>query len=51
MLYVITFESGATWYYSGNSYDDALRYAESNNGGYGFTIEEYESEDDYFDNL
>lgn len=51
MFYVINYENGATRYGEFNSYADCLNYAESNNGGYEYTIEEYESEEEYFDNL
>ena len=50
MFYVISYETGETRYYEG-AYSDALNYAESRNGGYEYTIEEYASEDDYFDSL
>ena len=40
MIYVITYENGATRYYENGTYSDALDYAENNNGGWDFTIEE-----------
>lgn len=51
MYYVISYESGETRYGEFNSYTDCLNYAESKTGGYDFTIEEYESESEYFENL
>ena len=47
-FYVITYENGKVMTGEFNSYIDALNYAESSNGGYDFTVEEYESEDDYY---
>ena len=49
--YVISYENGETRYGDFNSYNDCLNYAESRNGGYDFTIEEYDSEEDYFNSL
>lgn len=46
--YVISYENGETRYGEFADYMSALNYAESRNGGYEFTIEEYDSEDDYF---
>lgn len=51
MFYVISYENGEMRYGNFNSYSDALNYAECRNGGYDFTIEEYDSEEDYEDNL
>lgn len=51
MFYVITYENGATRYGNFNDYGDALDYAENNNGGHDFTIDEYDDEESYFENL
>lgn len=51
MFYVICYENGETRYGNFNSYSAALNYAESRSGGYDFTIEEYDSEEDYLNNL
>ena len=45
--YVIEYENGVYRHGEFNSYAEAVNYAESHNGGYDYTIEEYESEDDY----
>lgn len=45
--FVIEYENGEYRHGEFNSYSDALNYAESHNGGYNFTIDEYESEEDY----
>lgn len=45
--YIITYENGAFRHGEFESYSDAINYAESNNSGYDYTIEEYDSEDDY----
>lgn len=44
--YVIKYENGAYRCGEFKSYQDAINYAENNNGGWNFTIEEYENEDD-----
>lgn len=46
--YVISYENGEMRHGNFNSYADALNYAESRNGGYDFTIEEFDSEEDYY---
>lgn len=46
-FYVIDYENGATRYGEFNDYNEALNYAESSNGGYEFTIEEYDSQEDW----
>lgn len=51
MFYVINYESGEQRHGNFDSYSDCLNYAESRNGGYDFTIEEYDSEEDYYYNL
>lgn len=51
MFYVINYENGVTRYGDFSSYYDALNYAESNNGDYDFTIEQYDCEDDYYQNI
>lgn len=50
-FFVISYENGETRYGEFNDYSDALNYAESHNGGYDFTIEEYDSEEDYISYL
>lgn len=50
-FYVIEYENGAFRHGYFNSYSDALNYAESGSGGHDFTVSEYDSEDDYFNNL
>lgn len=47
MFYVIKYENGMCRYGNFNSNGDALNYAESFNGGWDFTISEYDSEEDY----
>lgn len=49
--YIITYENGEYRHGEFNSYSEALNYAESRNNGYEFTIEEYESEEDYENSL
>lgn len=49
--FVIEYENGEYRHGEFNSYSDALNYAESHNGGYDFTIDEYESEEDYEESL
>ena len=51
MYYVINYENGEMRHGEFNSYSDALEYAESRNGGYEFTIEEYNSEEEYEETL
>lgn len=51
MLYVINYENGEQRHGNFENYFDCLNYAESRNGGYGFTIEEYDSEEDYEQSL
>lgn len=51
MYYVINYENGEMRHGNFNSYSDCLNYAESNNGSYDFCIEEYESEEDYYNNI
>ena len=48
-FYVISYEDGSTSYAEFSSYIDALNWAESNANGCEFTIEEYESENEYFE--
>ena len=50
-FYVIHYENGEYRHGDFYSYADALNYAESRNGGYDFTIDEYEDETAYFDSL
>ena len=50
-FYIISYENGATRYGEFNRYIDALNYAESHNGGHDFIIEEYDSEEDYYNNI
>ena len=50
-FYVINYENGETRYGDFNSYKDCLNYAESRNGGYHYTIEEYASQEEYESNL
>lgn len=49
--FVIEYENGEYRHGEFNSYVDALNYAESHNSGYDFTIEEYDSEEDYLMNI
>lgn len=51
MYYVISYESGEMRQGEFENYSDALNYAESKNGGNDFTIEEYENEEVYNNNL
>ena len=51
MFYVISYENGETRHGDFYNYSDALNYAESHNGGWDFTIEEFETEDDYLNSL
>jgi hypothetical protein len=48
--YIISYENGETRYGEFADYMSALNYAETRNGGYDFTIEEYDSEDEYIAN-
>lgn len=50
-FYVISYENGAVRYMDNATYSEANRYAESNNGGWDYTVEEYDGEDEYFDNI
>lgn len=50
-FYIISYENGAERYGEFSSYSAAVNYAESFNGGYNFTIEEYDSEDEYLLNI
>lgn len=49
-FYVISYENGETRYGEFADYTGALIYANSYNRGYDFTIEKYDSEEDYFAN-
>ena len=49
--YIINYESGEMRHGYFNSYADALNYAESYNSENEFTIEEYDSEEDYEEEL
>lgn len=51
MFYVINYENGEMRTRTFTNYIECLNYAESRNGGYDFCIEEYDSEEDYFNNL
>ena len=50
-FYVISYENGETRYGEFADYTNALNCAASRNGGYDFTIEEYNSEYEYLSNL
>lgn len=50
-FYVIDYENGKTIYGEFYNYADVLSYAESCSRGYDYTISEYNSEEDYFNNL
>ena len=50
-FYVITFSSGHSLHGLFNSYSDCLTYVENHKFSDDFTIEEYDSEDDYINNL
>lgn len=49
--FVIEYENGEYRHGEFNNYAEALNYAESHNSSYGFTIEEYENEEDYLMNI
>lgn len=51
MFYVINYENGETRYGEFNNYNDCLNYAESRNGGYDYTIDEYANEEEYEGNM
>lgn len=51
MFYVISFSNGVTKYGNFYNYIDCLNYAESLSCGYNFTIEQYDSEEDYYNSL
>lgn len=51
MFYVIEYENGVCRYGNFNNYNEALNYAESCNGGWNFTISEYENEEEYYKNI
>lgn len=50
-FYVIEYENGEVRYGDFRNYHNALSYAESRSGGYDFTISEYDSEEDYYNNI
>ena len=51
-FYVMTFENGVERYGEFYDYIDALNYAESLGERYGeFTLSEYDSEEDYYENI
>ena len=50
-FFVIDYQNGACRHGYLNNYDEAFDYAENNNGGWDYTISEYDSEEDYFNNL
>ena len=51
-FYVLTFDEGSEKYGEFYRYSDAVNYAESLAEIYGdYTISEYDSEEDYFNNL
>ena len=50
MFYVISYENGVIKTGNFNSYSDCLNYAESYEYGFDFTIDEYLSEEDFFNN-
>ena len=45
--YEINYENGAYRHGEFNSYTEADDYAQNNNGGYDYTISEYDSYEDY----
>ena len=47
MYYVITYENGEERYGEFPRHKDSLNYADSRNGGWDFTIKEYESQEEY----
>lgn len=49
-FYRISYESGEVRYGEFADHSSALNYAESRSGGYEFTLEEYDSEEDYENN-
>lgn len=49
--YVIQCIDGTYWCGNFNSYSDAADYAQCHSCGWDYTIEEYESEEDYLINL
>ena len=49
--FVIEYENGEYRHGEFDNYAEALNYAESHNSSYGFTIEEYENEEDYLMNI
>lgn len=51
MFYVISYENGATRYLDCTNYNDVLDYAESHSGGHEYTVEEYDSQEDWENNL
>lgn len=51
MYYIINYENGEIRHGEFNCYTDALEYAESRNSGYDFTVEEYDSEEEYEESL
>ena len=50
-FYVIKFENGATCHGTFKSYEDAAKFAEIVSGGYSYKITEYDTDDDYFNNI
>ncbi len=51
MFYVIDFEDGRTHYSNFDNYYEALKYADDNTDGEDYLISEYDSEEDYYNNL
>ena len=51
MFYIIRYENGAVRYGEFSRYSDAVNYADSCNGGWDYTIEEYNAYEDYLNNI
>lgn len=50
-FYVVTFSTGNSYHGHFNSLSDCLTYVENHKFSDDFTFEEYDSEDDYINNL
>lgn len=50
-FYVIKYENGVVRYGEFATYKDAENYAESYNGGYDYTISDYDSVEEYDESL
>lgn len=50
-FYIIRYESGEVRHGEFRNREEAQNYAESHNGGYDFTIEEYDDEEEFLNEI